>query len=113
MQNTTILNTKGYSKLILSVTSDNYESFWILYEFWDNESLKEPFYSGIKKYLSREDIHTSPILIYMDSNNNNPFKDILESIINTEIKYPLFDNSWVEYCNDFLIMQVYLTRRSH
>ena len=111
MTPTITLDTKSYSKLILSVTSDNHESFWSLYEFWDNESLEEPFYSGIQKYLDRENIHTSPILIYVDSDNNNLFKDILQDIICTEIKYPLFDNSWVEYCKDFLIMQVHLTRR--
>lgn len=110
---TTMTEVKDYSKLILSVTSDDGDSFWVMYEFFLDESTDEPFASGIRDILKNKDVRTSPIMLYVDSDNHSAFKDVLEGIVCTEIKYNLFQNDWVEDCNDFLVLQVHLAKRYH
>lgn len=113
-RNTTMTTeVREYSKLILSVTSDEGGSFWVMYEFFFDESTDEPFASGIRDILKNKNVRTSPIMLYVDSDNHSAFKDVLEGIVCTEIKYNLFQNDWVEDCNDFLVLQVHLAKRYH
>lgn len=105
--------TREYSKLILSVTTDNHEGFWVQHDLiWPKDSLHPEFTKGINEYLAREEI-ISPIMVFENAQNHNFFKTALAAIINLEIKYPVFDNSWVEGVTDFVIIQVQLARKYH
>lgn len=103
------INLKESDSLILSVTDHNYVGYWVQFDF-EYGNLVPEIQKGIDKYFSRFK-PLSPILLSETYYSNDIFKKYLIDIIHTSIKYPVFQQEWLN--RNAYVIQVHVVEGVH